>query len=36
MTLNRISDQLKTIDHSNEEFLKRMNSITSNITHNHI
>jgi len=36
MTLNRISDQLKIIDNSNEEFLKRMDSITSNITHSHI
>ncbi len=34
MTLHRISEQLKTFDHSNEEFLQRMDSITS--THSHI
>lgn len=35
-TLTRISDQLKTIDNPNDEFLKRMDSITSNITHSHV
>jgi hypothetical protein len=32
-TLTRISDQLKTIDNSNDEFIKRLDSITS---HSHI
>jgi hypothetical protein len=35
-TFTRISDQLETIDNPNDEFLKRMDSITSNITHSHI
>ncbi len=35
-TFTRISDQLETIDYPNDEFLKRMDSITSNITHSHI
>ena len=35
-TLTRISDQLKTMDDSSDEFLKRMDSIASNITHSHI
>ncbi|CAF1156559.1 unnamed protein product [Rotaria sordida] len=36
LTLSRISDQLNTIDNANDEFLKRMDSITSNITYTHI
>ncbi|CAF3327394.1 unnamed protein product [Rotaria socialis] len=36
LTFNRISDQLNTIDNSNDDFLKRIDSITSNITYTHI
>jgi hypothetical protein len=36
LTFNRISDQLNTIDNSNDDFLKRMDSITSNLTYTHI
>jgi hypothetical protein len=35
-TLSRISEQLKTNDHPDDEFLKRMDSITSYLTHSHI
>ncbi|CAF4439731.1 unnamed protein product [Rotaria sp. Silwood2] len=36
LTLSRISDQLNTIDNANDEFLKRIDSITSNITYTHL
>jgi hypothetical protein len=35
-TLRRISNQLKIIDNSNDEYVKRIDSIASNLTHSHI
>ena len=35
-TLTRLSDQLKIIDNSPDNHIKRMDSMTSNLTHSHI